>query len=51
MGGPLTPETIEKRRRSPRRTPGPKSDHRGSAGYKRHMVHTFVVRAREGTTR
>ncbi|WP_326952594.1 FAD binding domain-containing protein [Amycolatopsis sp. NBC_01286] len=51
VGGPLTAETIEEAATLAAAAARPKSDHRGSAAYKRHMVHTFVVRALEGTTR
>jgi carbon-monoxide dehydrogenase medium subunit len=51
LGRPLDADTIEEAATLAARDARPKSDHRGSAQYKRHMVHTFVVRALEGTTR
>jgi len=51
LGRPLDGDTIEEAATLAARDARPKSDHRGSAQYKRHMVHTFVVRALEGTTR
>jgi carbon-monoxide dehydrogenase medium subunit len=51
LGRTLDADTIEEAATLAARDARPKSDHRGSAGYKRHMVHTFVVRALEGTTR
>jgi aerobic carbon-monoxide dehydrogenase medium subunit len=43
-GRPLTAETIAEAGRLAAEAAQPKSDHRGSATYKRHMVRTFVVR-------
>ena len=43
-GRPLTAETIAEAGRLAAGAAQPKSDHRGSATYKRHMVSTFVVR-------
>jgi carbon-monoxide dehydrogenase medium subunit len=51
VGRPLDAETIEEAARLAAGNARPKTDHRGSAEYKRHMVHTFVVRALEGTAR
>jgi carbon-monoxide dehydrogenase medium subunit len=51
VGRPLDAETIEEAATLAAGVARPKSDHRGSAEYKRHMVHTFVVRALEGTAR
>jgi carbon-monoxide dehydrogenase medium subunit len=51
VGRPLDAETIEEAARLAAGNARPKTDHRGSAEYKRHMVHTFVVRALEGTVR
>jgi carbon-monoxide dehydrogenase medium subunit len=51
VGRPLDAETIEEAATLAAGVARPKSDHRGSAEYKRHMVHTFVVRALEGTVR
>jgi carbon-monoxide dehydrogenase medium subunit len=44
VGKPLTSETIEEAAALAAAAARPKSDHRGSAEYKRHMVHTFVTR-------
>jgi carbon-monoxide dehydrogenase medium subunit len=44
VGKPLTSETIEEAAALAAAASRPKSDHRGSAEYKRHMVHTFVTR-------
>jgi aerobic carbon-monoxide dehydrogenase medium subunit len=43
-GRPLTPETIAHAADLAAQAARPRSDHRGSAEYKRHMVRTFVVR-------
>ena len=43
-GKPLTPETIEQAAERAAQAANPRTDHRGSAEYKRHMVRTFVVR-------
>ena len=43
-GQPLTPETIEQAAERAAQAANPRTDHRGSAEYKRHMVRTFVVR-------
>jgi len=43
-GQPLTPETIEQAAELAAQAATPRTDHRGSAEYKRHMVRTFVVR-------
>jgi carbon-monoxide dehydrogenase medium subunit len=43
-GKPLTPETIEQAAELAAQAANPRTDHRGSAEYKRHMVRTFVVR-------
>jgi carbon-monoxide dehydrogenase medium subunit len=43
-GRPLTADTIAEAGRLAAEAAQPKSDHRGSATYKRHMVRTFVVR-------
>ena len=51
-GQPLTAETITEAARLAADAAQPKTDHRGSAAYKRHMVSTFVTRllqARDGT--
>jgi carbon-monoxide dehydrogenase medium subunit len=44
VGKPLSSETIEEAATLAAAAARPKSDHRGSAEYKRHMVHTFVTR-------
>jgi carbon-monoxide dehydrogenase medium subunit len=52
VGQPLTAETIERAAGLAAEAAQPKTDHRGSAAYKRHMVSTFVTRilqARDGT--
>ncbi len=43
-GGPLTSDGIERAADLAAEAARPFSDHRGSAEYKRHIVHTFVVR-------
>jgi carbon-monoxide dehydrogenase medium subunit len=43
-GQPLTPQTIASAADLAAGAAQPKTDHRGSAAYKRHMVHTFVTR-------
>jgi aerobic carbon-monoxide dehydrogenase medium subunit len=43
-GTALTPQTIEQAAELAAAAAKPKTDHRGSAEYKRHMVRTFVVR-------
>ena len=43
-GTALTPQTIEQAAELAAAAARPKTDHRGSAEYKRHMVRTFVVR-------
>jgi len=40
----LTAETIEQAAELAAQAANPRTDHRGSAEYKRHMVRTFVVR-------
>ena len=44
MGGPLTADGTERAADLAAEAARPFSDHRGSAEYKRHIVHTFVVR-------
>jgi carbon-monoxide dehydrogenase medium subunit len=44
VGQPLTAETIERAAALAAEAAQPKTDHRGSASYKRHMVSTFVTR-------
>jgi aerobic carbon-monoxide dehydrogenase medium subunit len=43
-GRPLTPDSIAQAADLAAQAARPRTDHRGSAEYKRHMVHTFVVR-------
>jgi carbon-monoxide dehydrogenase medium subunit len=43
-GRPLTPETIEAAADLAAKAARPRTDHRGSAEYKRHIVRTFVTR-------
>ena len=43
-GQPLTAETIEQAAELAAQAARPRTDHRGSADYKRHMVRTFVLR-------
>lgn len=45
VGGPLTEDTIERAAALAATASRPKTDHRGTAEFKRHMVYTFVVRA------
>ncbi len=44
VGGPLSAESIEAAADLAAQASRPRTDHRGSAEYKRHMVRTFVVR-------
>jgi carbon-monoxide dehydrogenase medium subunit len=44
VGRPLTAETIEQAAVLAAEASRPRSDHRGSATFKRHIVHTFVTR-------
>ena len=44
VGKPLTEETIELAAARAAEAAQPRSDHRGSADYKRHVVATFVRR-------
>ncbi len=46
-GQPLTTHTIEMAAGLAAEAARPRTDHRGSADYKRHMVHTFVTRILE----
>jgi aerobic carbon-monoxide dehydrogenase medium subunit len=50
VGGPLTADRIERAADLAAAAARPRTDHRGSAEYKRHIVRTFVVRilGREG---
>ncbi len=45
VGKPLSAETVEQAARAAAEAAMPKSDHRGSAAYKRNVVATFVRRA------
>lgn len=45
VGSPLNESSIDRAGRLAAEACEPKSDHRGSAQYKRHIVHTFVTRA------
>lgn len=45
VGNALNSRTIEEAARLAAEAAEPKTDHRGSAEYKRHVVHTFVMRA------
>jgi aerobic carbon-monoxide dehydrogenase medium subunit len=44
VGRPLTVDSIDQAAALAAEAARPRSDHRGSAEYKRHIVHTFVVR-------
>ena len=44
VGGPLTADSIARASELAARAAQPRSDHRGSATYKRHIVSTFVAR-------
>jgi carbon-monoxide dehydrogenase medium subunit len=44
IGGPLTADGIDEAANLAAEAAQPTSDHRGSAEYKRHVVHTFVTR-------
>jgi aerobic carbon-monoxide dehydrogenase medium subunit len=44
VGGPLTADRIERAADLAAAAARPRTDHRGSAEYKRHIVRTFVVR-------
>ena len=44
VGGPLTADRIAQAADLAAQAARPRTDHRGSAEYKRHMVRTFVVR-------
>ena len=48
VGGPLTAESIGQAAELAAQAAQPRSDHRGSAGYKRHIVRTFVERILTG---
>jgi carbon-monoxide dehydrogenase medium subunit len=44
VGGPLTAESINQAAQLAAQAAQPRTDHRGSAEYKRHIVQTFVQR-------
>ena len=44
MGKSLTPETIDAAADAVAAAAEPRTDHRGSSDYKRHIVKTFVTR-------
>ncbi|MGH8907912.1 MAG: FAD binding domain-containing protein [Egibacteraceae bacterium] len=48
VGNPLSAGVIEQAARLAAEAAQPKSDHRGSAEYKRQVVYTFVMRALDG---
>ena len=48
VGGSLTPEAIERAAELAAGASHPRSDHRGSASYKRHIIHTFTARVLAG---
>ncbi|MHB1090312.1 MAG: FAD binding domain-containing protein [Ilumatobacteraceae bacterium] len=48
VGGPLTAERIARAGDLAAQIAQPRTDHRGSASYKRHIVRTFVVRILNG---
>ena len=48
IGGPLTAENISRAGDLAAQAAQPRTDHRGSATYKRHIVKTFVVRILNG---
>ncbi|MEK7295612.1 MAG: xanthine dehydrogenase family protein subunit M [Actinomycetota bacterium] len=48
VGGPLTAERIARAAELAAQAAQPRTDHRGSASYKRHIVSTFVVRILNG---
>ena len=50
VGQPLTPEAIEAAADLAARAAQPRTDHRGSAEYKRHMVRTFTARILGGAS-
>jgi carbon-monoxide dehydrogenase medium subunit len=44
VGKPLSPESIDEAATLAAEASRPRTDHRGSSTYKRHIVHTFVTR-------
>ena len=51
VGVPLSAEIIERAADLAAQASNPRTDHRGSAEYKRHMVKTFVDRILTGSNR
>ena len=51
VGGPLTAEAIGEAASLAAQAAEPRSDHRGSASYKRHLVSVFTTRILTGLTR
>ena len=49
-GHPLTPDSIAAAAEFAAHAAQPRTDHRGSADYKRHLVRVFVTRLLGGTT-
>jgi aerobic carbon-monoxide dehydrogenase medium subunit len=49
IGSALEPDVVEEAARLAAEAAQPRSDHRGSADYKRHVVRTFVTRALESS--
>lgn len=49
VGSALEPDVVEEAARLAAEAAQPRSDHRGSADYKRHVVRTFVIRALESS--
>lgn len=49
VGSALEPDVVEEAARLAAEAAKPRSDHRGSADYKRHVVATFVTRALESS--
>ncbi|WP_432844880.1 FAD binding domain-containing protein [Amycolatopsis sp. CA-161197] len=49
VGGPLTPDSVAEAADLAAAAARPKTDHRGTAAFKRHLVRTFVVRALDRT--
>ena len=48
VGQQLTGDVVDRAATLATEAAQPKSDHRGSAEFKRHIVHTFVARALTG---
>jgi carbon-monoxide dehydrogenase medium subunit len=49
VGNALAPDVVEEAARLAAEAAQPRTDHRGSADYKRHVVRTFVIRALEAS--